>query len=102
MTATPRSATEQAVQPKSAAARSRNETALIAIFCRDLAAGQSQCGSQTTIGDAVPIVINPQFDAFYVTETPVVNGGEYTIHNNTANLTLVGFGVSNPTSSPSH
>ncbi|MCB1725188.1 MAG: VPLPA-CTERM sorting domain-containing protein [Gammaproteobacteria bacterium] len=68
----------------------------IAIFAAIFAAGQSQAALTTTIGDAVPIVINPQFDAFYVTETPVVNGGEYTIHNNTANLTLVGFGVSNP------
>lgn len=49
-----------------------------------------------TIGDASPTVIDGTYDAFYVTETATPNGGAYTIHNNTSNLTLIGFGVSNP------
>lgn len=68
----------------------------IAFAATLLGAGSAQAALTTTVGDAAPIVINPQMDAFYVVESATASGGAYTIHNNTANLTLIGFGVSNP------
>ena len=40
-------------------------------------------------------ILDNNFEAFYVVETETATGGAYTIHNNTTNLTLAGFGVTN-------
>lgn len=51
----------------------------------------------STIEEVSPVLINSGLDAFYVVETADGFGnGAYQIFNNTSNLTLIGFGVSNP------
>ncbi len=56
-----------------------------------------------TIVDATPTVVDSAHDAFWVEETATSTGGAYKIHNNTSNLTLLGFGVTNPnTASVAH
>lgn len=47
----------------------------------------------------VPELIDASKPAFYVIETPVLNGGNYMIFNNTTNLRLLAFGVTNPDTS---
>ncbi|SFI57697.1 VPLPA-CTERM sorting domain-containing protein [Celeribacter neptunius] len=62
-----------------------------------LCAGAAFASTLTaTIADATPVVIDSTYDAFWVEESATSTGGAYTIHNNTSNLTLIGFGVTNP------
>jgi hypothetical protein len=68
----------------------------IAFAAALLATQAAQAALVPTIEDATPILLDPSKAAFYVTETPTSTGGRYTIHNNTTNLSLVGFGVTNP------
>lgn len=61
-----------------------------ALFASDAAALTS------TIEETTPDIANPLYEAFYIVETATATGGAYHIYNNTTNLTLIGFGVSNP------
>lgn len=49
-----------------------------------------------TIAETTPVVIDSGKDAFYVVEGYGGGNGTYHIYNNTSNLILLGFGVSNP------